>query len=65
VLLHLLDSLEEVGRRTRSPDQLAEILRHVNLVRDENQAGDAVAGDKQRVDSRCAELAAVLAGPVA
>jgi uncharacterized membrane protein len=65
VLLRMLDSLEEVGKRTRSPDKLVEILRHVNLVRDENQAGSAVAGDKQRVDRRCVELAAILSGPVA
>jgi hypothetical protein len=36
----------------------------VNLVGDENQAGDAVRGDKERVDRRCAELAAALAAPM-
>jgi uncharacterized membrane protein len=64
VLLHMLDALEEVGKRTPFPEQRAEILRHVNLVGDENQAGDAVRGDKERVDRRCAELAAALAAPM-
>ena len=62
VLLRLLDAIGEIGKES-APHRRVELLRHVNLVADENRANSAIAWDKERVQRRCAELATQLAAP--
>ena len=55
VLLHMVDTLEKIARKSKQPEQRAEILRHVRLIEAESQASASVAWDKECVTRRCAE----------
>jgi uncharacterized membrane protein len=52
VLLHLLDTLETIGRVTDTPEVRREILRHVQLALAECQTGALIESDRQRILKR-------------
>jgi uncharacterized membrane protein len=53
VLLHMLDAIEAIGQVTEAPTARQELLRHVQLVQLERQAGALIEPDKQRIWLRC------------
>lgn len=62
VLLAMLDAIEEIGRSAYSAEYRAELAHHVALIRAESNAGSSIAWDKERVDRRCDDVLANLAG---
>jgi uncharacterized membrane protein len=53
VLLHMLHAIDVIGHVTTSCEARQELLRHVQLVQAESQAGALVEPDKQRICLRC------------
>jgi uncharacterized membrane protein len=50
VLLHMLEVIDLVGTETRSPEARQQLLRHVNLIRAERQAGKLIEPDQHVID---------------
>jgi len=65
VLLHMLDVIETISREAGSSEahsleERRELLRHVNLVQIESEAGGLIEVDRERISRRCLELADLL-----
>jgi uncharacterized membrane protein len=60
VLMKMLDTIETIGREIRQEEQLKELLRHVDLVRAESEAGRLVSADKLAIQERCDALVDLL-----
>ncbi len=58
VLLGMTDALEVAAQQCTSTEELAEIVRHLQLIEMESQASASIVPDKQRVSNRCQLLAA-------
>jgi uncharacterized membrane protein len=56
VLLHLLDTIEVIGRASQWPEVRQELLRHVALVEAESLKGALVEPDKQAIRRRSEAL---------
>ena len=62
VLLHMLDVIDTIGREASSPtisntvEVRQELLRQVNLIKWESQAGAIIDQDRERISRRCIEL---------
>ncbi len=61
VLQHMLEVIERVGQEARSTKTRQELLRHVNLILAESQAGSLIAQDRQLIQQRSAALQTALA----
>jgi uncharacterized membrane protein len=64
VLLHMLDTIDVISQETKSPDDRQKLLRHVNLIRVESQAGSLVEGDRLSVHQRSEALQQKLTEPI-
>jgi uncharacterized membrane protein len=53
VLLHMLNTIDNIGQETQSPEARQELLRHINLIQVESQAGALVELDRQLIRLRC------------
>jgi uncharacterized membrane protein len=60
VLLAMLDAIEDISRETKSPEARQELLRHVQLVQAESQAGALIEPDRLFVRSHCERLETIL-----
>lgn len=49
VLLHMLEVIDGISRKTKSPEARQSLLRHVNLIQSEIQAGKLVEEDRQHI----------------
>jgi uncharacterized membrane protein len=49
VLLHMLEVIEVIGAKARSPDIRQKLLRHVSLIEEESQAGKLIEYDRQAI----------------
>ena len=49
VLLHMLAVIDGIGRKTKSPEARQSLLRHVNLIQSEIQAGKLVEEDRHYI----------------
>jgi uncharacterized membrane protein len=56
VLLHMLDVIDEIGRKASSLDAFQELIHHINLIKLESKAGAIIDWDRERINHRCAEL---------
>ena len=56
VLLHMLEVIDSVGRKTDSPEARQELLRHAHLIQLESQAGAIIEWDRERISQRCKEM---------
>jgi uncharacterized membrane protein len=70
VLLHMLDVIDAVGQEASSPtlkntvEARQELLRQVNLIKAESQAGAIIDRDRERISQRCMELTELLRSKV-
>jgi uncharacterized membrane protein len=60
VLLHLLDTLEIIGRAAPHPEVRQKLLRHVSLVEQESINGPLIEPDKQAIHQRSEAIQAKL-----
>jgi uncharacterized membrane protein len=66
VLLYMLDVIDTVGQEASLPtvknsvEVREELLRQVNLIQDESQAGALIEPDRERISQRCIEVADLL-----
>jgi uncharacterized membrane protein len=49
ILLHMLKVIELIGQETKAPEMRQQLLRHVNLIQDESQAGQLIEHDRQAI----------------
>ena len=49
VLLHILEVIDGLGRETKSPEVHQKLLRHVELIRSESQAGELIEEDRHQI----------------
>ncbi|OGO37204.1 MAG: hypothetical protein A2W35_01965 [Chloroflexi bacterium RBG_16_57_11] len=49
VLLHMLDVIDAIGQEASSPEVRQELLRHVDLIQAESQAGGLIEQDRQLI----------------
>jgi hypothetical protein len=52
VLLHMLEVIDAIGQETTAPAARQELLRHVNLIQAESEAGDLIEQDRQAIKLR-------------
>ncbi len=50
VLLHMLEVIDLVGAEAKSPEARQQLLRHVNLIQAERQAGKLIEPDQHTID---------------
>ena len=50
VLLHMLEVIDLIGQETKSPEARQQLLRHVNLIQAESQAGKLIEQDQHTID---------------
>ena len=66
VLLYMLDVIDAVGQEASLPtlsntvEARQELLRHVNLIQAESQAGAIIAQDREQISQRCVKLTDLL-----
>jgi uncharacterized membrane protein len=53
VLLQMLKTIEKIGRMANTDEARRELLRHIDLVHAESQAGSLVEADKRLITLRC------------
>jgi uncharacterized membrane protein len=61
VLLHMLEVIDAIGQETTAPAARQELLRHVNLIQAESEAGDLIEQDRQAIKLRGQALRVKLA----
>jgi len=49
----MLDAIQFIGQGAKSPEVRQELIRHVQLVRMESQAGCLIEADKERIRCCC------------
>ena len=64
VLLAIVAALGNIAQHCALPEQRAHVLRHVQLVEQENGASSAIDRDKRRVRERCVALTTALEGKI-
>jgi uncharacterized membrane protein len=50
VLLHMLEVIDLISQETKSPEARQQLLRHVNLIQAERQAGKLIEPDQHAID---------------
>jgi uncharacterized membrane protein len=56
VLQHMLDVIDVIGQEAKSPEARRELLRHVDLIQAESQAGELIEHDRQLIQHSGAAL---------
>lgn len=64
VLLHMLEIIDVISQKTKSPDAREKLLRHVALIRVESQAGSLVEADRQSLQRSSEALQLKLKSPL-
>jgi uncharacterized membrane protein len=64
VLLHMLETIDVIGKETKSPEARRMLLRHVTLIQDESQASSLIEEDRQSVQQRGEALQLKLKDPL-
>ena len=60
VLLHMLQTIDEIGEETNSREAHQELVRHVRLIQAESLAGSLIEEDRQSVQKKCETLQTAL-----
>jgi uncharacterized membrane protein len=60
VLLHMLEIIDSIGESAVSLNARQEMLRHINLIQMENQAGSMIESDRERIAKHSTELPGIL-----
>jgi uncharacterized membrane protein len=60
VLLHMLKVMEAIGQETKTPEERRLLLRHVDLIQEESEAGNLTKQDRQVIHMRSSALQAEL-----
>ncbi len=60
VLLHMLEVIQTIGLDVNSTGPKLELLRHLDLIREETTAGSIVGSDREQIYQRCTDLASSL-----
>jgi uncharacterized membrane protein len=64
VLLHMLATIDIIGRETKIPDERFSLSRHVTLIQVESQDGSLIEEDRQSLNRSCETLQLKLKSPI-
>ena len=62
VLLHMLKTIEAIGKEAQSPEVRQKLLRHVSLIQAESEAGALIEQDRQLIHLKADALQMTLQG---
>jgi uncharacterized membrane protein len=64
LLLHMLETIDVIGKETKSPEERQMLIRHVTLIQVESETGSLVEGDRQSIRRSGEALQLKLKGPL-
>jgi uncharacterized membrane protein len=64
LLLHMLETIDVIGKETKSPEARRMLLRHVTLIQNESQTSTLIEEDRQSIQQRGEALQLKLNGPL-
>jgi uncharacterized membrane protein len=56
VLLHMLEAINDIDKDVDSTEIHQQLLRHINLIQKESEAGDLIDSDRERISDTCEKL---------